>query len=81
MADELIVSKEAIVNMVVFNGDKMVAGELFKSLLCHDFFITGGVCHHVYVTEAGEVVNKDGGSLVELNGQLAYELADKTWLC
>ncbi len=63
-----IVGKVAIVSMIVFNGDKMIGSELFESLLCLDSFIAGGVCHHVYITEAGEVVNKDGGCLVALNG-------------
>ena len=58
MVDERIVGEASIVGMVVFNGDKMVGGKLFESLLCLDCFITGHVCHHVDVAEAGEVVNK-----------------------
>ncbi len=52
MVDERIVVKASIVSMVVINGDKMVGGELFKSLLCLDCFIAGHVCHHVDVVEA-----------------------------
>ena len=66
--DECIVGKVATVGRVVFNGDKMVGGKLFKSLLCIDSFITAGVCHHVYTTKVEEVLNKDGGCLVALNG-------------
>ena len=80
VVDECIVSKAAIVGMVVFNGDTMVGGKLLESLLCLDCFIAGHVCHHVDVVEAGEVVNKDGCCLVALNGQLAFELGNKTLL-
>ena len=38
MADECIVGKVAIVDVVVFNGDKMVGSKLFESLLCLDCF-------------------------------------------
>ena len=67
--------------MVVFNGYEMVGRKLFKSLFCLDSFIVGGACHHVNVAEAGEVVNKDGGCLVALGGEHAFELGHKTWLC
>ncbi len=77
MANKHIVSKAAIVGMVVFDGDKMVGGALFESLLCLDCFIAGHVCHHVDVVEAGEVVNKDGCCLVALNCQLALSWATK----
>ncbi len=81
MADECIVGEAAIVSIVVFNGDEMVGGKLFKSLLCLDSFITGGACHHVYITEAREVVDKDSGCFLVLSGQLAFDLGDKTWPC
>ena len=68
MVDECIVGEGAIVGMVVFDGDKMVGGKLFKSLFCLDCFIAGHACHHVDVAEAGEVVNKGGCCLVALNG-------------
>ena len=81
MVDVRIVGEAAIVSVVVFNGDKMVGNELFESLLCLDCFIAGHVCHHVDVAEAGEVVNKNGCCLVALDGPLAFELGDTTWLC
>ena len=56
-------------------------GTLGSSLLCLDCFIAGHACHHVDIVEAGEVVNKDGCCLVALNGQLAFELGNKTSLC
>ena len=39
VADEHIVSEAAIVGMVVLDGDKMIGGKLFESLLCLDCFI------------------------------------------
>ena len=81
MVDDRVVSKAAIVGMVVFDGDKMVGGKLFESLFCFDCLIAGHACHHVDVAEAGEVVDKDGCCLVALDGQLAFELGDKAWLC
>ncbi len=81
VVNECIVSEAAIVSMVVFNGDNMVGGKLFKSLFCLDSFIAGHACHHVDVAEAGEVVEKNGCCLVALDGQLAFELGNKAWLC
>ena len=81
MANEGIASEAAIVGIIVSNSGNMVGGKLFKSLLCLDSFMTGGVCHHVCITEAREVVNKDSGCFVVLNGQLAFELGGKTWPC
>ena len=52
MVDECIVGKVAIVDMVVFNGDKMGHRKLFKSLLFLDCFIAGHAVHHVDVAEA-----------------------------
>ncbi len=60
MVDERIVGEASIVSVVVFNGDKMVGGELFESLLCLDCFIAGHAHHHVDVAEAEEVVDKNG---------------------
>ncbi len=81
MVDERIVGEASIVGVVVFNGDKMVGGKLFKSLLCLDCFIAGHVLHRVDVAGAREVVNKNGCCLVLLDGQRDFELGHKTWLC
>ena len=81
MVDERIVGEACAIGVVVFNGDKMVGSKLLESLLCLDCFIAGNACHHVDVAEAGEVVDKNGCCLVALDGQLAFELGDKAWLC
>ena len=58
----------------------MIGGELLEGLFCLDGLGAGGAGHEVNVSKAREVVDEDGGRLITLCCQFAFELGDKTWL-
>ncbi len=70
--------EEAVVGVVVTDGDAVRGGEAFEGELGSD---SGGLIefgHEVYVGEVGEVVNEDGGAGVAKGGGGAAVSGDKS---
>ncbi len=78
---EVIVSKSAIVAMVVLNRDAMLFCKLFECEFgCNHFVVRQGR-HQVNVLEAQKMVNKHSCSLVPFLGEHSFQLRHKSDLC
>ena len=70
--------KEAIVGVVVADGDAVGGAELFKSLFGGNGGLLIHVRHEVHIREVGEVVDKDGSAGVTGGSGGASVSGDKT---
>ncbi len=75
---EGIVVKASIVAMVVYNFDSVFCRVLFKGKLGGECFL--GLVNELEVdkSEAAEVVDEDGSTLVALLGEFAFQLCVKS---
>ena len=63
---EIVVSKAAVIAVVMFDANTVLFGESFEGMFCGDGFLGGQFRHEMDVLEAGEVIDKNRGGLVSL---------------
>lgn len=77
MTCKSIVSKAAIVAMIVLDSDPVLRGILLESLLGSDSFIRGEVAHQENVAKTSKMVNEDGSNSIVLNDEFPFHLSNK----
>ena len=63
---KIVVSKAAVIAVVMFDANAVLIGESFEGMFCGDGFLGGQFRHEMDVLEAGEVIDKNRGGLVLL---------------
>ena len=63
---KIVVSKAAVIAVVMFDANAVLFGESFEGMFCGDGFLGGQCRHEMDVLEAGEVIDKNRGGLVSL---------------
>ena len=71
--------EEAVIGMVVTDGDAVLGAEAFEGLFGLDGGLGGQFRHKVDVSKVRKMVNKDGSAGVAGRGRGAAVSRDKTW--
>ena len=71
--------ENAIVGVIVLDGDALCASESFESVLSFNSFGSVGSFMYVDIAQTRGVIHKNSGNAIALLGELADVLCDKSW--
>jgi len=78
---ERVVFEPAIVAVIVCDFYAVVGGELLEGAFDFDRFVGRRILHQMDESDAGKMVDKDGGAAVAAIGKFPCHLSVKTNLC
>ncbi len=78
--DEIIISKMAIVTVVLLNVDRVSCRKFLKCFLAFNDFSRAKSLVEMDISQAREVVNKYGGCFASISSQPSFELSNKSIL-
>ena len=78
---EGVVCESSVVSMILLDSDAMISRKTLEGFFSLNCFVGGECRHQMDVAQSGEMVHKNGGGLVSLSGEAAFELSNEACLC